>query len=175
MSNVPVERIPVANWWEHTGHTRRYEWAAAHILPGEVVNDIACGVGYGSALLGDCRYHGYDRPGVPDRTMFFGAFHECDLDDRRWSPAIRADVTICFETLEHVHDPKRLAQIVANYTRRAVFVSTPTQPTKHLNPYHLHDFTEDEVPAMFPGFEVAEAWEQPDELCHVWMLERWSL
>jgi 2-polyprenyl-3-methyl-5-hydroxy-6-metoxy-1,4-benzoquinol methylase len=165
-----VERIPADGWQAYPGHVDRYRWAASKLRPGERVNDVACGVGYGAVLLGPVAYHGYDRLGVPD-PRFGGTHHGCDLNDPSWRPEV-ADATVCFETLEHVADPAGLAAVLAATTRRVVLVSTPTQPTRHCNPWHLHDFAAEDVPPMFPGFRVVERWAQPAELCHVWLLER---
>lgn len=165
-----MERIPADSWQQHAGHVARYLYAARHVRDGETVNDIACGVGYGSGLLLKGPYRGYDRAGVPDPT-FPGSFHAADLDDPQWEPSA-ADVTVCFETLEHVKDPAHLAQVICHTTRRAIVVSVPVEPTKHLNEHHLHDFTRDDIPPLFPGFQVADEWPQPEELSHVWLLER---
>lgn len=167
---VPLERIPAGSWREHEGHLARYRYAADHVRPGERVNDIACGVGYGSTFLAHADYVGYDRAGVPDAEQFPVRFEAADLDDPLWVPA-SADVTTCFETLEHVKDPARLAAVIAAATRRAVVVSVPLYPASE-NPFHLTDFTTGMVPPMFPGFRVADEWAQPEERGHVWLLER---
>ncbi len=83
-----------------------------------------------------------------------------------------ADVTICFETLEHVTYPAHLAEVLMRTTRRAILVSVPVVPTTHMNGHHLHDFIQDDIPGIFPGFTVVEEWPQPEELSHVWMLGR---
>jgi hypothetical protein len=165
-----MERVPAEDWEQHAGHVARYRYASAHVRAGESVNDVACGSGYGSLFLLKGPYSGYDMPGVPDPT-FPGSFHAADLDDPSWLPE-PADVTVCFETLEHVKDPAWLARVIAATTRRAVFVSVPVVPTKHLNPHHLHDFTVSDIPELFPGWTVAGDWPQPEELSHVWMLVR---
>jgi hypothetical protein len=165
-----MERIPASSWHEHAGHVARYLYAAKCVRDGETVNDIACGTGYGATLLLRGPYRGYDRPGIPDPS-FPGSFHAADLDDPSWVPDM-ADVTVCFETLEHVKDPARLAAVIAETSRRAVVVSVPVVPTKHLNPHHLHDFTTADIPPLFPDFEVVDEWAQPEELSHVWLLER---
>jgi hypothetical protein len=164
------ERISADAWEQHEGHVARYMWAAQHVQAGETVNDIACGVGYGSTFFLRGPYRGYDRPGAPD-PQFPGSFHAADLNDPGWEPAV-ADVTVCFETLEHVKDPARLAAVIARTTRRLIAVSVPVVPTKHINPYHLHDFTAEEIPPMFDGFEIVDEWPQPEELAHVWLLGR---
>ena len=165
-----MERIPADSWHEHKGHVARYQYAALHVRPGESVNDIACGSGYGATLLLRGPYRGYDRPGVPN-TQFPGSFHAANLDDPAWVPD-SADVTVCFETLEHVEDPARLAKAIADTSRRAIVVSVPDVQNRHLNPHHLHDFTHADIPPLFAGFTVADEWPQPEELSHVWLLER---
>lgn len=165
-----MERIPADSWREHPGHVARYQYAAQHVRLGETVNDIACGAGYGATFLLHGPYRGYDRPGIPD-PQFPGSFHAADLDDPAWVPD-SADVTVCFETLEHVKDPARLAQAIAGTSRRAIVVSVPVVPTKHLNAHHLHDFTRADIPPLFPGFETVDEWPQPEEFSHVWLLGR---
>lgn len=165
-----MERIPADTYRQYTGHCDRYRWAADKVMPGEVVNDVACGVGYGSEFLGHAVYRGYDRPGVPDQS-FSGEFFGSDLDDPQWRPE-QAEVSICFETLEHVADPAHLARVLMQTTNRAILVSVPVVPTSHMNGHHLHDFTRDDVPGLFPDFVVTEEWPQPDELSHVWMFGR---
>lgn len=165
-----MERIPADGWHQHTGHVARYQYAAKCVRDGETVNDIACGSGYGALFLLRGPYRGYDRPGIPDAS-FPGSFHAADLDDPAWRPGV-ADVTVCFETLEHVKDPAHLAAVIAETSRRAILVSVPVVPTRLENPHHLHDFTEADIPPLFPGFLVADEWAQPEELSHVWLLER---
>jgi hypothetical protein len=167
-----MERIPHDGWQQHAGHVDRYEWANKHVQPGEVVNDVACGSGYGSLLLINAgEYRGYDRPGVdivqaPDHATFHGA----DLNSA-WVPET-CDVTVCFETLEHVEDPAYVASMLAATTRRLIAVSVPVVPTAHENHHHLHDFTVSEIPALFPGWTVVEEWAQPEEMSHVWLFGR---
>ena len=168
-----MERIPLEDWEAHAGHCARYRWAAGLVRPLEVVNDIACGIGYGAVFLAHvpAEYHGYDRPGVPAEDHFSGRFHGADLDDDLWRPG-PADVTVCFETLEHVQRPERLAEVIVSRTRRMVCVSVPVVPTRHLNGHHLHDFTREDIPPMFPGFTITDEWSQPEEFSHVWAFER---
>jgi hypothetical protein len=166
-----VERIPAENWQDHAGHVARYRWAAGLTRAGEMVNDIACGVGYGATFFPHAAsYRGWDRPGVPC-ARFPGTFYPADIGAPYFCP-FGADVTCCFETLEHVADPGRLAEALAESTGRAIFVSVPVVPTVGGNPHHLHDFTREDIPALFPGFRIAEEWPQPEELSHVWMFER---
>jgi len=155
------------------GHRQRYELAARWCHPGYVVNDVACGIGYGAMAFDRVQYHGYDLPGIADDRyeVVNGTtrFHPCDLDDPTWHPQDVADVTCCFETLEHVKDPPALAHVLAENTRHFILVSVPTQPTMADNPTHLHDFTVEDIPPLF-GWSMVMRWTQPEELAHVWLL-----
>jgi hypothetical protein len=167
-----MERIPADGWHQHAGHVARYAYAAQKIRNGDVVNDVACGSGYGATFLRHTAYRGYDRAGVPDPSFAPpGAFHVADLNDPLWLPQA-AHVTLCFETIEHVQDPEKLAAIICETTEHSVIVSAPIVPTKHLNPYHLHDFTREDIPPLFSGLVVVDEWAQPEELSHVWLLSR---
>lgn len=165
-----MERIPAESWRDYPGHVQRYLWAACGIAPYTRVNDVACGTGYASLLLPHADYHGYDKPGVSRPDLFPGEFTGCDIDDPAWQPR-ECDVTCCFETLEHVRDPAALAKVISATTHR-VFVSVPVIPTVHCNEFHRTDFTEADIPPLFPGFAVAADWAQPEETSHVWMLAR---
>lgn len=166
-----MERIPADGWEDWAGHVARYRWAARLTRPGEAVNDIACGVGYAAPMFAHAgSYRGYDKPGVPD-ARFGGEFLAADLDGPGWQPE-PADVTCCFETLEHVADPARLADVITKTTGRAVFVSVPVIPTVTANRHHRTDFSREEIPLLFAGLVIAREWPQPAEKSHVWMFTR---
>lgn len=133
-------------------HLERYRFAAEHLRPGRVL-DIACGVGYGTALLAqaggpqvDClgvdvseeaidyaRGH-YARPGVAYQVGDALQFE----DDSGF------DLIVSLETVEHLADPGRLLARLAALLRPGgkLVASVPTTPSVDLNPHHLHDFTE---------------------------------
>lgn len=165
-----IERIG-ADWASYDGHVARYRYAAAHVAPHETVKDVACGVGYGATLVRCRRYLGYDRPEVTAVIGHTGQWIGCDLDAPEWWP-VETDVTICVETLEHLADPAHVARTLADSTRRMIVVSVPVVRTTHANPYHRHDFEAEQVPPLFKGFGIAAEWAQPEELAHVWRLER---
>jgi hypothetical protein len=168
-----TERITTEDWQFHLGHLRRYAWAAKFVDYRDVINDIACGIGYGALFLQHAAfYNGYDRPGVPaPQFSTFGSFYEVDLNSPDWKPS-PADVTLCFETLEHVDNPERLAEKIMRATTSTIIVSVPVVPTKHINAHHKHDFTAMQVPGLFHEFSIADEWAQPEELSHVWRFER---
>jgi hypothetical protein len=163
------ERIPADSWFTHVGHVRQYWFSMLQVRPGERVNDVACGVGYGSLFFPKADYLGYDKPGVPD-AVFPGPFAEADIDDRSWRPR-DCDVSVTLGSLEHFRDPAEVARKLRETTARAIVVSVPTQPTMDANHFHLHDFTYDEVPLLFPHWTVAAVWDHPEELSHVWVFD----
>lgn len=163
-----MERIPADGWQSYGGHVDRYVMAADVCRTGDRVLDVACGVGYGAEVIGRrvaVAYTGVDRPGVVDPRFWpFGAFVGADLDD--WTPAGVYDVGVCFETLEHVADPARLARLLSDACGRLI-VSAPTVPTTGANPYHRHDFTLADLLDLFADRTPAEIVAQPAELSHV--------
>lgn len=164
------ERIPLEGWQDVTDHVARYRWAGSLVRPGQKVNDIACGVGYGATFLTHAIYRGYDKPGVPEAGVFPGEFLAADLDDPDWVPPV-CDVTVCFETIEHVTDPAHLAKVICATTRRSVFLSVPLYPHTE-NPFHLTTFTVADIPPLFEGFRVAYDRPQPEARAHLWLFER---
>lgn len=170
------ERITAEEVQHQHGHTQRYELAASLLQPGDRVLDAACGIGYGAEILHTHgprhTYEGIDRDGVDARYLKYGWFTHTDLNT--WQPTDTTwDVAISFETLEHLADPQHLADVIS-HARRVLCISVPTQPTKHFNPYHLHDFTVDDIPAMFPDWCLDQLIEQPEELSHIFIFRRAS-
>lgn len=164
------ERIPEHSWRQQLGHVYRYELAARWLNDGEKVYDVACGIGYGAEVIAQTKkvdYLGIDKI-QPSET--FGAYGNflggVNLDV--WVPEEEWDVTITFETLEHVGDPWRLAKELGK-ARRLVVCSVPTRPTRHINEHHLHDFTVDDVLAMFPDWQLIHLEDQPAEWSHIFV------
>jgi 2-polyprenyl-3-methyl-5-hydroxy-6-metoxy-1,4-benzoquinol methylase len=162
---ITAEQIP-----EQAGHVYRYELAGSWLEPGERVLDVACGVGYGAKLMTDIvavDYVGVDKITPAHEFALLGKFHAgVNLDE--WVPGFAWDVSVCFETLEHLENPQHLADQVAK-AKRLILVSVPTRPTKHSNPFHLHDFTVEDVLTMFAGCELLHLEDQPEELSHIFV------
>ena len=165
-----VERITLSMLPNERGHSYRYELAASWLEPRERVMDVACGIGYGAKIISDVvpvKYVGVDKIVPAQEFAGLGKFHAgVNLDE--WVPDFKWDVSVCFETLEHVGNPQHLAAQVAK-AKRLVIVSVPTRPTKHFNPYHLHDFTVDDVLELFDGHELLHLEDQPSELSHIFV------
>jgi SAM-dependent methyltransferase len=159
------------------GHEVRYALAAGLLRPGDVVVDAACGIGYGALLLdahGDVTYYGVDRDisvvaveGNPRRT-----FLEADL--RTWQPTFEFDVAVGFETIEHLESYETYLEW-ARRARRYIVVSVPIIPSKHENPFHLHDFERDDVIKLItadPDWRLLQYFDQPWEWSCVYVFAR---
>lgn len=163
------ERISSDQVDAQPGHVYRYRLALDWIENGQSVIDVACGVGYGAKILAekDVQYFGVDKIEADDKYIQYGNWlFGVDLNAHRlnW----KGDVAICFETLEHLENPQHLAnELMASAP--VIIVSVPTRPTKHMNEYHLHDFTVDEIVAMFDGAELVHLEDQPEELSHIFV------
>ncbi|HVU17605.1 MAG TPA: class I SAM-dependent methyltransferase [Candidatus Didemnitutus sp.] len=173
---MAIERIEVARqYWRESGfsHLQRYLFARERI-EGRVL-DVACGVGYGSYLLGatcasvlgvdlsaeaiaDARAH-HLRPNV--------AFHLGSLSEVPSTTPF--DAAVCLETIEHVSDPhvflKELHGRLKPGGRLVLSAPNVLQHTRASppvpNPYHHHEPTYAELLAWIaPFFVLEEEWEQ---------------
>lgn len=169
---TPVERITTDNWTTQCGHIDRYILASEWVNDGEVVLDAACGIGYGSQVLTKdkkIQYFGVDtEEGIDKQFLHNGWFSAKDLET--WTPKFEFDVAICFETLEHLKNYSHMVSWL-KLARRMIIVSVPTVPTKHFNPYHLHDFTVEDILQMFSEFDV-EVIPQPIERSHIFKITK---
>jgi SAM-dependent methyltransferase len=156
--------------WEHSGermvpefaagtvleaeHLARYRFAAPHVA-GKTVLDIGCGVGWGSRLLldegGAATVTGVDlfAPAIEYAEQHFGGptYLVGDMTALPVSDA-SADVVVCFEALEHVHDHLAVLAEVRRVLRPdgLFFVSSPNPDVyPEGNPYHLHEVRPDEL------------------------------
>jgi 2-polyprenyl-3-methyl-5-hydroxy-6-metoxy-1,4-benzoquinol methylase len=124
-------------------HIQRYEFAAEH-LSGLRVLDIACGCGYGTALLAernpDKQVTGVD---IDPAAIAYAHQHyplpnlryEC-VDAEQFSSDQGFDCIVSLETIEHLPCPQ---QLLANYARLLadggkVIASVPITPTLDGNP-----------------------------------------
>ena len=167
------ERITPDQVPEQFGHIYRYVLASGYMKPGETVLDVACGIGYGAQILkdrADIAYIGADKIEPADQFRKLGDFHT-GIDLAVWQPKLTWDVSVSFETLEHLENPEQLANILKQ-AKRLIILSTPTRPTKHFNPYHLQDFTVDDILTMFSDWELLHLEDQPEELSHIFVFGR---
>jgi len=147
--------VPEENYWFRR-HLAVYEWIAEHVAGRRVV-DLACGEGYGSAVLGRtaARVTGVDanpeafehaRLKYTSGTVGF----ERDLVET-WTGDV--DCVVFLQTIEHVHDPDAVLEHVRDLIGPSgmAFVSTPNVLTlapkgasRSGNPWHLVEYRPDE-------------------------------
>jgi 2-polyprenyl-3-methyl-5-hydroxy-6-metoxy-1,4-benzoquinol methylase len=167
-----IERIDIDDWQNQHGHIYRYELARGFLRPGEKVLDAACGIGYGARIIAEkvsVDYVGADLIEADEAFAEWGTFLS-GINFDRWEPWFEWDVSVSFETLEHVQNPEILAETLKK-AKRLIILSTPTRPTKHINKYHLHDFTVDDVLELFADCKLVHLEDQPEELSHIFVFE----
>ena len=174
---MAIERLGVGQtYWRESGysHLQRYLFARerAH---GRVL-DVACGVGYGSYILGtsaeavvgvdvapaavaEARAQ-HTRPNV---SFHLGPLESLPAD----TPPFAAAVSL--ETIEHVPDPRGfLGELHRRLQAGGLLVLSAPNVFQHTrgtppvpNPFHLHEPTYDELKGWLAGlFAVTEEWEQ---------------
>jgi SAM-dependent methyltransferase len=147
--------VPEENYW-YRRHLAVYRWVAERCRGVDVV-DMACGEGYGTAVLAEraARVTGvdanpeayehartkYTRPGVRFvRDLVEGYSEPCDA-------------VVFLQTIEHLEDPKAVLDHFRSILRPggAAYVSTPNLLTlappgaeKSDNPWHVREFRAEE-------------------------------
>jgi SAM-dependent methyltransferase len=151
--------VPEENYWFRR-HLAVYEWIGARVHGRRVV-DLACGEGYGSALLGrtaaavvgvDANPEAFEHARL--KYTGPGVTFERDMVET-WSGD--ADCVVFLQTIEHVGDPDavlaRLRGLVG--PRGVVYVSTPNVLTlapagaeRSGNPWHVREYRPGEFHAL---------------------------
>jgi 2-polyprenyl-3-methyl-5-hydroxy-6-metoxy-1,4-benzoquinol methylase len=131
-------------------HLERYEFARRNLVPGTLL-DIACGVGYGTALLaqnsGVTNALGVD---ISDEAVRYAAERYGNQrtsficsDGLAFSPGQQFENIVSLETIEHVDAPRRffahLVSLLAPGGR--LIASVPVTPCVDANPHHKSNFT----------------------------------
>jgi 2-polyprenyl-3-methyl-5-hydroxy-6-metoxy-1,4-benzoquinol methylase len=153
--------VPEENYW-YRRHLVVYEWIRDQ-LAGRKVIDMACGEGYGSAVLGgaaaevvgvDANPEAHEHARLrytTDRVRFAR-----DLVETFDEPA---DAVVFLQTIEHVQNPdevlERFKALVSGSASPVVFVSTPNVLTlapegaeKSENPWHVKEYRAEEFRAL---------------------------
>ena len=154
-------------WYEHW---HRYHFAA-HLVPGADVLDVACGAGYGSALLARhaARVVGVDlseqavlhaRPRYADAPNL--EFRAADCAALPFADAT-FDAVVSFETIEHIAAQKAFLDEARRVLRPGglLILSCPNKveysdKRSHANEFHVRELFRDELEALLaPRFPHA--------------------
>ncbi len=157
--------VPAENYW-YRRHLAVYEWIAERVR-GLRVADLACGEGYGSAVLAataaevvgidanpEAHEHArlrYARPGL--------SFERGLVEDVQGP----YDAIVFLQTIEHVPDPGELCRRIAAAAPTA-YISTPNRLTlappgaeRSGNPWHVREYTAEEYRHLLePRFAAVE-------------------
>jgi SAM-dependent methyltransferase len=171
---MSVEEINISSSSAY-GHKARYHLAAGYLRENDCVLDAACGIGYGADILSNNKeiyYYGVDREIstlVVDNIN--RTFIRADL--LTWEPEFEFDVFVGYETVEHLQDYSNYLQ-VAKKAKRLIFLSVPVIPTKHMNPWHLHDFEPGELVRIVEdkNWNCIQALGQPSEFSEIYIFEK---
>jgi SAM-dependent methyltransferase len=156
--------VPAENYW-YRRHLAVYEWIAARVAGGAVL-DMACGEGYGSAVLARTAASVVGVDGNPEahehaRLKYTrpGLWFEWGAVDTYGSPGT-FDAVVFLQTIEHVVDPAAVLAHFRSLLRPGgvVYVSTPNVLTlappgaaKSDNPWHLREYRADEFAGLCRG------------------------
>jgi SAM-dependent methyltransferase len=153
--------VPEENYW-YRRHLVVYRWIAERCA-GKRVVDMACGEGYGAAVLADRAIsvvgvdanpdaHGharlrYEAPGL--------SFERALVEE--FDGGAPYDAIVFLQTIEHVQEPRALLERFASLlaTDGVAYVSTPNRLTlappgaeRSGNPWHVREYAPDEYRAL---------------------------
>ena len=147
--------VPEENYWFRR-HLAVYEWIAAR-AGGRRVVDLACGEGYGSAVLARSAARVVGVDANPEAFAHAGAkYTAANLTFERnlvelWTGDV--DCVVFLQTIEHVQDPDRVLEHVRDLIGPGgvAYVSTPNVLTlapkgaeRSGNPWHVREYRPEE-------------------------------
>jgi SAM-dependent methyltransferase len=160
--------------WTEKIHLARYKFASGFV-GGKDVLDIACGVGYGSALLAESGAHSVEGVDIRDENVHYAKTSYCAKnlffsqgDITSHGQPESYDLIVCFETIEHI-DCYNSALLNCHRLLRpggTLLISSPNRPLSSpgrwiLDPpenrFHVREFTVAELYLLLEaaGFSVS--------------------
>jgi SAM-dependent methyltransferase len=155
-------------------HWHRYAFTRA-LVAGLRVLDVACGEGYGVALLAEtaASVTGVDIDAstlAHARRAYAGRSNVSFVQGSATALPLASesvDVVVSFETIEHLpaaDQPRMLAEFARVLAPGGfIVVSSPNRPEysdarNHVNPFHLHELDRGELAALLDGDFPAQRW-----------------
>ncbi len=157
--------VPEENYW-YRRHLAVYEWIAERVS-GLAVADLACGEGYGSAVLATRASEVVGIDANPEAFEHARARYGSDnLAFRRElveSFDQERDAIVFLQTIEHIQEPGSLVEGFARIAP-AAYISTPNLLTlapegaeKSDNPWHIREYRLEEYRALLePHYSTVE-------------------
>lgn len=168
---VPGQSLPNME----ADHFRRYEFAA-NFVAGKRVVDIACGTGYGSAVLADagaasvlgvdCSAEAIDHAKARYKAGNL-AFRQDDILE--FEPRQRFDLVVSFETIEHIDDHRGAlakffdilqpgGRLIISSPNRLITSPKAKNQAESGGGFHVMEFTIEELRKELEcaGFEVGD-------------------
>jgi SAM-dependent methyltransferase len=144
-------------------HMERYKFAKRKLVRGSVL-DLACGVGYGTALLGE-HSEITDALGVdisPSSVQYAAQRYSnervsfCCSDALQFRPGRVFDNIVSLETIEHVDNPRAVfAHLVSLLAPKGrLIASVPITPSVDANPHHKTNFSVRTFRLLASGFPL---------------------
>lgn len=132
-------------------HQFAYQWAG-DLVAGAVVLDVGCGTGYGCLILaqraGQVVGIDHDFSAVVYSHQNYGRANISHCQMSAHSLGLKAsqfDVTVCFQTIEHLRTPDQFIAELKRVVKPGgkIIISTPNVPAhrtrKRFNPFHEQD------------------------------------
>ena len=169
-------------------HWHRYAFARRYVA-GKRVVDVACGEGYGSALLAGVAAAvtgiDIDAGAIAHARASYAGIANVRFEEGSAAalplPDASVDVVVSFETIEHLpreDQPRMLAEIARVLGRDGVLVLSAPNPVEYStarsyrNPFHRHEPDRAELEALINGAFPAQRWFQAAALFRFRGLER---
>lgn len=149
-------------------HVARYEFAAKVFPKESLIIDFACGVGYGSNIMATAG-HKVIAVDKCEEALAYGNEHwshervqfaQGDAETLTGGSIGEFDAAVCFETVEHVLDPKPLLESL-RASANVLLVSVPNEEVmpwqidaNHTTAFHYRHYT----PAQFEELLNATGW-----------------